>query len=172
MEYVSIFDSVPWKGVGISVLQTFILYWLLLFGLKAVGRRVFGEMGPQDLIILLIIAEACNTGLSSQEAGFWGTIASVLTILSIGGLVERMPFLRKLLESGAIKLCEDGVLDRNAMHKNLVDEEDLVKLAHEYGREDYKSFACVLLEGDGSLTGILADSAQKPGLKKETKPIG
>ena len=78
MDYVTLFQAVPWEPVGVSVVQTVVIYWLVLLGVKLVGRRVFGEMGPQDMVILFLIAESCDLGLTNEEAGFWGSVASVL----------------------------------------------------------------------------------------------
>lgn len=62
MEYVGILDVPPLRFVLLSVVQTFTLFVAFLLGLKIVGRRVFGEKGPQDLVILVLIAEE-NTDL-------------------------------------------------------------------------------------------------------------
>ena len=161
MAYVSLFDPIPWQAVGNSVLQTFVLYWLVLLGIKKVGRRVFSEMSPQDIVVLMMVAEACNLGLSDDRAGFWGTVASVLTLFATGGLVERIRPLKRLLEEDPITLYEYGQLNKPALKKNLVDENDLQQVAHQYGLQDYTDFTCMTLEGDGSITGVLPDKQSR-----------
>lgn len=172
MDYTTIFDPVPWQAIGHTILQTLTLYWLLLLGIKAIGRRIFGEMGPQDLIILLLIAEACDLGLADERAGYWGTIASVLTILATGAMVERVPSLRRALESKAVVLFEDGSLRRGAMKKCLVDEEDLERVAREYGLASYEDFERMMLEGDGGITGVLRSELRGPRRRLETPGVG
>jgi uncharacterized membrane protein YcaP (DUF421 family) len=172
MDYVSIFDPIPWAEVGHSMIQTLAVYWLLLFGVKAVGRRVFGEMGPQDLIILLLVAEACDLGLADEGAGFWGTVASVLTILATGGLIERVPVLRRLLESAPVVLCRGRQLEREVMRANLVDESDLQQAVHQYGLESYDGFETMTLESDGSITGVLRMDLRAPRHRLQPSPVG
>ncbi|HEY9685788.1 MAG TPA: YetF domain-containing protein [Coleofasciculaceae cyanobacterium] len=125
-------------------------------------------MGPQDLIILLLIAESCDLGLANEKAGYWGTIASVLTILVMGGIIERVPFIRKWLDGPTVVLCKDGQPDRKQMRKCLVDEDDLEKVAREYGMESYRDFNIIVLEGDGSLTGIVKPEFRR--LQKQEAP--
>lgn len=72
MEYVGILDVPPLRFVLLSIVQTFTLFVAVLLGLKVVGRRVFGEKGPQDLVILVLIAEAASSGLNHQGAGYIG----------------------------------------------------------------------------------------------------
>jgi len=154
MEYIGIFDVPPLAPVLLSVVQAVTLFVLVILGLKVVGRRVFGEQSPQDLILLLLIAEACDLGLSDERAGYWGTVASVLTILFLGWLSEKIPFIRKLIDCEPTPLYYDGKLDLRAMKKNMIDEDDLNVTAREYGLGSYREFSCIMLEGDGKLTGV------------------
>jgi uncharacterized membrane protein YcaP (DUF421 family) len=153
--YPTIFDAVPWPEVGITALQSFVIYWFALTGLKLVGRRAFGEMGPQDLILLLLLSESLNMGLIHNDAGFWGSLASALVLLLTVAIVERVPFLRQRMDDGTIKLVENGRLIKPALKKSLVEEQDLQKAAREYGMPSIKAFETMTLEGDGRITGVL-----------------
>lgn len=153
--YVTIFDPIPWKLVGLTAIHTFVVYWVVLLGLKAVGRRVFGELGPHDLILLLLISESTDLGIVHQDAGFWGTLTAVLVLLSIVGIMERIPPFRRAMENNPIILKENGQLLENVISKNLVECDDLNRVAHEYGMRDHQAFEKMILEGDGKITGIL-----------------
>jgi uncharacterized membrane protein YcaP (DUF421 family) len=166
MDYAGIFTVPPPAAVALSVFQTATLFILVLLGLKAVGRRVFGELSPQDLIILLLISEACDLGLTDERAGYWGTVASVVTILLLGWFCEKVEPLRKLLESSPVVIYKNGRLDRRAMKKQMLDESDLATAAREYGLDSYREFETIILEGDGEITGTLplqkVNRRQKP----------
>jgi uncharacterized membrane protein YcaP (DUF421 family) len=61
----------PLKFILLSIFQTVTLFVLVLLELKLVGRRVFGEQGPQDLVILIFIAEVSSSllkNLSQSDA--------------------------------------------------------------------------------------------------------
>jgi uncharacterized membrane protein YcaP (DUF421 family) len=154
-EYTSILSPVPWDAVGVSMLQTVVIYWLLLFGLKAVERRVFAEMGPHDLVVLMMIAEAASLGLTVQRAGFWGALGSVLVILLLGAVIERLPQLRGFIANRPVVLYEGGTLQQATLQRYLVDESDLDQVARMYGLPTYKAFECLTLESDGSITGVV-----------------
>lgn len=72
MDYLTFLDPIPWKLVGISAVQSFIVYWVVLLGLRLAGRRVFGELGPHDLILLLLISEATDLGIVTRRQVFGG----------------------------------------------------------------------------------------------------
>jgi len=159
MEYVGILDVPPLRFVLLSIVQTFTLFVAVLLGLKVVGRRVFGEKGPQDLVILVLIAEAASSGLNHQGAGYWGSAASVISILLLGWLSEKTKVIRQFIEGRPVFLYERGALDRTLMEKHMVDETDLDSAAREYGLASYHDFTTIVLEGDGAVTGVAGPHA-------------
>lgn len=170
--YPTIFDSIPLEAVQISILQTFSIYWLLILGLKIVGRRVFGELGPQDFIVLLLIAESTNLGIVHQNGGYWSAIASVLTILAIGAATERITPIRKFLEGSPKIVLKEGEPLQDEMRRSLVQKEDLQSTAREYGFPDFSVFETMVLENDGRLTGVLKPEYRGMAQKIDShKPI-
>lgn len=55
----------------------------------------------------------------------WGTVASVITLLVLGYLTERIGFIRRPLNEDPIIFFEDGNLHKALMRKHMVDENDL-----------------------------------------------
>lgn len=163
--YPSVLDlgAIPWRDVGLAALQTFILYWVTMAGLKLVGRRAFGELGPQDIVLLLLLSEAFSVGLMPQQGGFWASLTSGVTLLTVVAVTERVPLLRRLLDSRPVDVVTRGRERREAMERFYVDAGDLEKLAREYGVPDAGAFERIVIEGDGKLTGVL---------KPEHRPAG
>lgn len=153
LEYSSIFDIPPWSAIGLSVLQTLSLYCIILLGLKLAGRRVFAERSPQDLVTIVLVAEACNQGLADQDAGYWGAFASVITIIILGVLTEKVPAIRHILNQSPVVIYDGETLDRRAMKKHSLGEDDLNEAARKQGFDSYRKFARILLEGDGRISG-------------------
>lgn len=154
MQYADIFTPPDAEQIALSIIQTAAIFFLITIGLQIVGRCVFAQRGPQDLIIVVLVAESCDLGLTPEDAGFWGAVASVLTLLTLGYLTERIPFLRRLLNEKPIVLYKDGQLQKAAMRKHMVDEEDLNEVAREQGSLSYKNFYAMMLEGDGQISAI------------------
>lgn len=157
MQYVDIFSVPDLLPVGFSILQSSFIFWLIILGLQIVGQRVFAQRGPQDLVVIVLVAEACDLGLTHEDAGFWGTVASVVTLLLWGYLVEKIGFIRRLLNRKPIVLYENGKLHKPLMRKHMVDEEDLNEVAREEGRASYTEFKAMLLEGDGQISALRFD---------------
>lgn len=141
-----------------TAVQTFVLLWFVLLGLKAVGRRVFGELGPQDIILIVLLAESMDIGLTPQGAGFMGSIVSGIVLMGTMALVERIRPLRDWLDGTPVVIARDGRIIEAVMRKGHISMSDLEKVAREYGFASIDVFDVMVLEGDGSITGVL-----KPG---------
>jgi uncharacterized membrane protein YcaP (DUF421 family) len=168
MNYPSMISAIPWQAVLLSMVQTFIIYWLVLLGLKRIGKRIFGELSPQDLIILLLIAEGASAGLVNQDAGFWGAIGSILTILTLGAVIERVSWLRNYLEEEAVVLVKNGRPLYPVMDKNFVQIEELEKAARDYGFNHFDAFETMVLESDGQITAVLKPE-YRPVIRKDAQ---
>lgn len=154
MNYADIFTFPHWTLIALSILQTTVIFCLIIGGLKLVGRRVFAQRDPQDLVIIFLVAETCDLGLTHEGAGFWGSIASVLTLLLLGHVVERFEILRHMLSRKPVVLFENGRLYVEQMRKYFIDLEDLDEVARENGSNSYREFGAIFLEGDGRISVV------------------
>jgi uncharacterized membrane protein YcaP (DUF421 family) len=161
-QYVTIFSPIPWDQIGITFIQAFALFWLVLIGLRLVGRRTFSEMGAQEIILLLLISEATDLGITHGKAGFWGSVASVVALLLTVYIVDHLPFLQINMESNPVQIKRDGKLDKELLKKHRIEEEDLQKAARKYG-VPLDAFESLTLEGDGSITGIVKQEYYRMG---------
>lgn len=155
MSYKGIFEIPPLPELGMTVVQTVVLYVIILAGLKLAGRRVFAERTPQDLITIVLVSEAAGYGLPHEDAGFWASFVSVVTIIFMGAMLERNKTLRKLLSRAPVTIFENGRLDRRTMNRHFIDVDMLDEVAREHTLSSYRDFDKIILEGEGDITGIL-----------------
>ena len=163
MDYVTIFDAPNWSAVGISAVQAVALYLLILIGLKLAGRRMFAELDAQDFVVLLLVADAANLGLTHNDGGFWSSVFSVIAVIGTGSILEYVPVLHKLIEGKPVCLYKNGRLNLQRMKRFHIDESELDEAARQYGLDNYKRFVSIILEPDGSLTGVVTGG--RPGGK-------
>lgn len=154
MSYPTLFDPIPWPEVGISFIQSIVLYWLVMLGLKVIGRRTFSGLGTQEMILLLLLSESTDLGITHTESGFWGSVSSIVALLLTVYIIDRITVLREHLEGEPISLMKNGQLNEVMMQKHRIDKADLDHAARKYG-VPLHAFEHLILEGDGNITGIL-----------------
>lgn len=119
-----------------TIVKTAALYLvlLLLFRLVA-GRRTLGEMTMFDLLLLLIVGDIVQEFLIGDDASLTGVVLVVGTfiLIDVGLSLAKVRFksIETLLDGVPTILCERGELDRAAMKKARVREDDILEAARE-----------------------------------------
>jgi len=111
------------------VLRTVFVFCLILLITRSVGRRELSSMEPFDLILLIVIGDLVQQGVTQSDYSLTG--ASVV-IVTMAGLVVgtaylsfRFKRLRPLLEGAPILLVADGRLLERNLHRQRVTVEEL-----------------------------------------------
>src|SRR4051812_20479646 len=110
------------------VLRTVFVFFLILIITRAVGRRELSSMEPFDLILLVVIGDLVQQGVTQSDYSLTGTTTVIVTIallvVATAYLSFRFRRLRPLLEGEPILLVSDGeILRRNLSRQRLTVEE-------------------------------------------------
>jgi uncharacterized membrane protein YcaP (DUF421 family) len=142
--------------------KTSVVYFFILLGLKIVGRRALRGMGPQELILITLLAKVVGDHVVPENAGLMGNLVAGITLFAWISIVDRIPFLKKWVEGIPIVVYQNGTLKRQALNDNMLTEADLERTARDYGFDSIQEFEQITLEKDGRLTGIVKESYRQP----------
>jgi uncharacterized membrane protein YcaP (DUF421 family) len=142
------------------VLRATVVYFVILAITRAVGRRELGTLEPFDLILLVVIGDLVQQGVTQSDYSLTGAVTVILTIalltVLMGYLSFKRPRLRPVLEGEPIVLVEHGrVLERNLRRERVT----VGEVAAEARKQQIASLADVrfaVLETDGTISFIPA----------------
>src|SRR3954447_20547346 len=111
------------------VLRTVVVYLLILVVTRAVGRRELSTLEPFDMIMLVVVGDLVQQGVTQSDYSVTGAVIviSTLAILTVftAWLSFRFRRLRPVLEGRPIVLIADGrILDHN-LHGQRLSLDDL-----------------------------------------------
>jgi uncharacterized membrane protein YcaP (DUF421 family) len=140
------------------VLRAIVLFTFVFVLTRVVGRRELSSLQPFDLILLIVLGDAIQQGLTQDDYSVTGAVLVVTTIaiLQVGISFAGFRFrrLRPVLEGEPVVVMQDGkVLERNLRRERLTVEE----LAAEARQQQIASLEDVkwaVLETNGSLSFI------------------
>jgi uncharacterized membrane protein YcaP (DUF421 family) len=103
----------------------FVFIWALM---RVLGRRELSGLEPFDLIILVVIGDLVQQGVTQQDLSVTGATLAVGTIglmtLTFSWLAWRFPRMRPALDGTPVVLIEDGkAIDRNLRRERITIEE-------------------------------------------------
>jgi uncharacterized membrane protein YcaP (DUF421 family) len=110
------------------VFRTVYVFVLIFIVTRAVGRRELSSMEPFDMILLVVIGDLVQQGVTQSDYSLTGatTVISTIALLTVftAWLSFRVRRLRPLLEGDPVVLIADGrVLQRNLRRERMTVEE-------------------------------------------------
>jgi uncharacterized membrane protein YcaP (DUF421 family) len=139
-------------------IRAVILYSFVFLLTRVVGRRELSSLQPFDLILLIVLGDAIQQGLTQDDYSITGAAIVVGTIASLQVLTSyasfRLPFLRPVLDGQPIVVVEDGKpIERNLKRERITIEE----LSEEMRQQQISSLDEVqwaVLETSGTISFI------------------
>ena len=109
-------------------LRAVVVFAFLIFLTRIIGRRELSTLAPFDLILLIILGDAIQQGLTQDDYSLTGAMIAVGTIAVLQVVVSyssfRLPPIRNLLEGHPIVIVQDGrPIEKNLRRERLTVEE-------------------------------------------------
>ena len=109
-------------------IRAVVLYVFVFVLMRIVGRRELSNLQPFDLVLLIIIGDALQQGLTQSDYSMTGAVIAVGTfaLLQVGTsyLNFRVRKSRPVLEGHPIVVVQDGkVIDENLRRERITVEE-------------------------------------------------
>ena len=110
------------------VLRGIAVYGFLYLLMRVVGRRELSTLQPFDLILLIILGDSVQQGLTQDDYSLTGAFMAIGTIATLQVATSwvswRFPRARPVLDGEPIVIVEDGkAIERNLKRERLAIEE-------------------------------------------------
>jgi uncharacterized membrane protein YcaP (DUF421 family) len=140
------------------VLRTVFVFILILVLTRAVGRRELSSMEPFDLILLVVIGDLVQQGVTQSDNSITGatTVIVTMALLVVGTayLSFRFKRLRPLLEGDPVLLISEGRLLERNLHQQRMTVEELRAEARQQSIGTLEEIRYAVLETNGKLSFI------------------
>ena len=140
------------------VLRATALYIFVVLVMRIIGRRELSTLSPVDLVLLIVLGDAVQQGLTQDDYSLTGSLLAVgtIAILQLGTsfLNFHFPRLRPILNGEPIVVVQDGKpIDRN-LKRERVTVEDLLSAARRQNIAKLDDVAWAVMETSGEITFI------------------
>ena len=140
------------------VVRAAVAFLFVYFLTRVIGRRELSSMEPFDLILLVMIGDLVQQGVTQNDFSVTGallvggTIALLTVVVSYASF--RFPRLRPLLDGEPVIVVEDGEpIDRN-LRRNRITLEELAAAGRQEGIDSLEQVRWAVLETNGQLSFI------------------
>lgn len=140
------------------VVRATVGFFFVLLLTRVVGRRELSSLQPFDVILLVMIGDLVQQGITQNDFSVTGmllvggTIAALTVATSYGGY--RFPRLRPVLEGEPIIVVEDGTPIERNLARNRLTHDELTAAARRQGIPSLDGVRWAVLETSGDISFI------------------
>jgi uncharacterized membrane protein YcaP (DUF421 family) len=140
------------------VLRGIVVFVFLYVLMRVIGRRELSSLEPFDLILLVVLGDSVQQGLTQDDYSMTGAILAIGTIAILQLVVSyanfRFPRLRPLLDGEPIVLVEHGkTIDQN-MRRERVTLDDVLQAARLQSIASLDDVDWAVMETSGAISFI------------------
>ena len=154
----------------LSYIRTIILYLVLIFSVRLMGKRQIGQMEPSEFVVTMLAANLAAIPMQDEGLPLYGGLIPMLTVLGLelvlSGVTLRSIRLRKLLCGKPVILIENGRILQQNLRSTRVTLDELTGHLREKDVLDIRSVQYAILETNGNLS-VFPFPAEKPASAKE-----
>jgi uncharacterized membrane protein YcaP (DUF421 family) len=145
------------------VLRAVIIYVLVFAFTRALGRRELSTLQPFDLILLIVIGDLIQSGVTQNDLSVTGVIMVLCTIGTLEVLTSYLGFrfrrIRPILQGEPIVLVENGKIIERNMRRERLTLDDLAEKARLSEIAAIEDIRWAVLETNGDISFIKQPSS-------------
>ncbi|HEX6616482.1 MAG TPA: YetF domain-containing protein [Gemmatimonadales bacterium] len=139
-----------------KVVRPVVVYLILVFGLKTIGKRLLAQLNPFDFVVLLTLSNTVQNAIIGNDTSLAGGIVGAAALLGINALLVRVfyrgPSKALLFQSDKdIPLVADGRLIEPELRRLRINAAELTAKAHERGFDTLDEVESAMLYPNGTI---------------------
>jgi uncharacterized membrane protein YcaP (DUF421 family) len=143
------------------VIRATVIFFFVFALTRAVGRRELSSLEPFDVILLVVIGDLVQQGITQSDDSVTGTLIVLATIALLTVGVSYVSFrsrkLRPLLEGEPLVLVEDGRVIEPHLARERLTVDDLMAEARLQNLTSLSDVSWAVLETSGKISFLHKD---------------
>jgi uncharacterized membrane protein YcaP (DUF421 family) len=144
------------------VVRTAVVYVLLWAVVRGTGKRELAELGPFDLVLLIVLGDVVQQAITQEDMSITGGLIVLATMATIVVIVREVTLrsrrARSLVEGNPTTIVQDSELQAEALRIERLPMAELLEAARSKGIEDLATVRYAILEPNGRFSFITDDA--------------
>lgn len=140
------------------VIRATVVFAFLLVFMRGLHKRSLGELSPLQMIIVVVIGDLVQQGVTQEDYSLTGVLLAVgtfgfwITVLDV--LTWRSRRLREVVEGVPLVLIEDGRPVETTLRLERIPWDEVLEAARQQGIDDVAKVRLAVLEVSGRISFI------------------
>lgn len=134
-----------------------VLYLGILLILRVLPRRTAGELGPMDLVLILLITECASHAMGDYTSlgdGIFMIAVVMLLNLGVNAASYRWKWFERIASAKPLPIVLEGKLQRRNMRREFITTEELESYLRQNDIDDLSKVKYAYVEGEGHITFV------------------
>ena len=140
----------------ITLIRAVLLYGLLIFSVRMMGKRQVAEMEPAEFVVTMLLANLASVPMQDNGLPLVTGLVPIFAVLALELILAVLSLksisLRKLLCGVPTMLIREGEIDQKALAVSRVSLDELTQKLREKDFFDLSAVKYAILETDGELS--------------------
>ena len=140
----------------LSYLRTVILYLVLIFSIRLMGKRQIGQMEASEFVVTMLVANLAAIPMQDGAIPLYSGLVPILTVLGLelvlSWAILKSVRVRRWLCGKPVILIENGKILRENLRSTRVTMDELTGHLREKDVLDIRTVQYAILETDGNLS--------------------
>jgi len=154
----------------LSYIRTILLYLVLIFAIRLMGKRQISQMEPAEFVVAMLVADLASIPMQDGGIPLLSGIVPILTVLGLelvlSGMTMRSVRMRRLLCGKPVMLIENGRIIQENLRSTRITLDELAGHLREKDVLDICAVQYAILETNGNLS-VFPYPKEKPASAKE-----
>jgi len=150
----------------VTIIRTAVLYILIVFAVRVMGKRQLSELQPSELVITLIIADIASIPMEDNSRPLLSGIIPMFILVALEIIVSvvmmKSSRFRKVMCGSPVMIIENGKLLQNEMKRLRITTEDLCVQLRQLGVFSLDDVQYCIAETNGKLSVLQKPNKRNP----------
>ena len=150
----------------VVLIRSVMLYVLVIFAVRLMGKRQLGELQPSELVITILVSNIATLPIEDVNIPVIVGVTPILALVCFEVIVSwislRFPGLRRLVSGSPKIIIRDGCIERDVMRELRFSVDDLLMALRNKDIFDLDEVQFAIVETTGSVSVMKKQSMETP----------
>ncbi len=143
----------------ISLIRAIILYAVVIFLIRLMGKRQIGELQPSELVITILISEVASLPMQDNSIPMFNSMIPLIILVSFEIITSALSLkfhkLRNIMQGHPVIVIRNGLIDEDALKKLRLTVNDLISALRQRDVFEISQVSYAIFETNGKISILL-----------------
>lgn len=154
-------------NMAVTLIRAAILYIIVIFLIRLMGKRQIGELQPSELVITILVSEIASIPMQDNSIPILNSVVALFALVAFEIISSALSLknhkIRSYMQGHPVIVIRNGIIDYKALKKLRMTVNDLVSALRQKDVFDLSQISYAIFETNGKISVLL-----KPEFRNST----